>query len=116
MRYILLINIDAGAPPLQERELERLLDGHRRFEAELRASRTATLIHTERLGMDEDATRVRVKAGQRLVTDGPFIETREVLGGFYLIECETRNEAIEWANKIPLREDRSIEVRPVRPR
>jgi hypothetical protein len=116
MRYMLLINFDAGTPPLEARELRGLLDGHRRFEAELHASRTARLIHTERLGRYEDATRVRVKAGQRLITDGPFIETREVLGGFYLIECDTRNEAIEWTNKIPLREDRSIEVRPVRPR
>lgn len=40
------------------------------------------------------------------MTDGPFTETKEMLGGFYLVECATQNEAIEWAKKIPLREDR----------
>jgi hypothetical protein len=50
------------------------------------------------------------------VTDGPFTETKEVLGGFYVIECDTRNEAIEWAEKIPLRDDRTVEVRPIWPR
>ena len=113
MRYMLLINIDAGAPPLEAGELARILDGHRRFEAELRASKTAALIHTERLGTPEDTTRVRLKGGRQLVIDGPFVETKEVLGGFYLIECETKDEAIEWAKKIPLREDRTVEVRAV---
>ena len=47
------------------------------------------------------------------MTDGPFAETKEVLGCFYLIECNTKSEAIEWAKKIPLREDRSVEVRPI---
>jgi hypothetical protein len=113
MRYMLLINIDAGAPPLAAGELERVLDGHRSFEAELRASRTAGLIHTERLGTPEDTTRVRLKGGRQLVIDGPFVETKEVLGGFYVIECGTKDEAIEWAKKIPLREDRTVEVRAV---
>ena len=49
------------------------------------------------------------------MTDGPFTETKEALGGFYVIECDTRNEAIEWAKKIPLREDRTVEVRPIWP-
>ena len=55
--------------------------------------------------------RVRLKAGERQVTDGPFAETQEVLGGFYVIECDTKDEAVEWAKRIPLREDRSVEVR-----
>jgi hypothetical protein len=47
------------------------------------------------------------------VTDGPFTETKEILGGFYLIECDAYAEAIEWAQRVPLREDRTVEVRPV---
>jgi hypothetical protein len=47
--------------------------------------------------------------------DGPFTETKEVLGGFYLIECDTKEEAVEWARKIPLREGGFIEVRPIWP-
>ena len=47
-----------------------------------------------------------------MVTDGPFAETKEQLGGFYLLECENLDEALEWAKKIPL-PDGAIEVRPV---
>jgi hypothetical protein len=116
MRYMLLINTDKTAPPLQEAEMEALLHGHERFEAELQAAGKGKMIHTERLRSDEEASRVGVKAGHQLVTDGPFTETKEVLGGFYLIECDTKDEAIEWAKKIPLREGKTVEVRPIWPR
>lgn len=114
MRYMLLIGIDRTAPPPQGPEIEVLLQEHERFEAELRP--TGKLVHTERLRSDGGARRVSLKAGQRFVTDGPFTETKEMLGGFYLIECATQNEAIEWAKKIPLRADRTVEVREVWPR
>jgi hypothetical protein len=114
MRYLLLINIDKSAPPLPKGELEAILHGHGRFEAELQAA--GKMVHTERLRSDDQASRIRVKAGHRQVTDGPFAETKEVLGGFYLIECDTKDEAVEWAKTIPLREDRSVEVRPIWPR
>ena len=58
---------------------------------------------------------VRLKAGRRFVTDGPFAETKELLGGFYVIGCDPKDKAIEWAKKIPLREDRTVEVREVWP-
>jgi hypothetical protein len=45
--------------------------------------------------------------------DGPFAETKEALGGFYLIECDSKQEALDWARQIPLREDSYIDVRPV---
>jgi hypothetical protein len=114
MRYMLLINIDRAAPPRQKAEMEAILQGHERFEAELKAA--GKLVHTERLRSDEEASRVRLKAGQRLVTDGPFAETKELVGGFYVIECDTKGEAIEWAKKILLRDDRTVEVRPIWPR
>ena len=50
---------------------------------------------------------------EQLVTDGPFAETKEQLGGFYLLECENLDEALEWAKKVPLTPPGSIEVRPV---
>ncbi len=68
------------------------------------------MVHAERLRPDGDASRVRFKAGQRQVIDGPFTETKEVLGGFYLIECDTKSEAVEWAKKIPLREGGFVDV------
>lgn len=114
MRYMLLINIDKTAPPPQKAEMEAIFHGHERFEAELQAA--GKMVHAERLRSDGEASRVRVKAGHPLVTDGPFTETKEVLGGFYVIECDTKEEAIEWAKKIPLREDRTVEVWPLWPR
>ena len=66
------------------------------------------------LGELSSATTVRVNDGETLTTDGPFAETKEYLGGFYLVECDTIDEAIEFAAKIPAaRTGGAIEVRPV---
>jgi hypothetical protein len=113
MRYMLLINSEKAAPPPQKAEMEAMMQGHMRFGEELLAAKK--MVHGERLRGDEEASRVRLKAGQRQVTDGPFTETKEVLGGFYVIECDTKSEAVEWAKKIPLREGGSVEVRPIWP-
>jgi hypothetical protein len=59
------------------------------------------------------ATTVRVRDGERMLTDGPFAETKEQLGGFYLLECNSLDEAIELAAKIPGAQFGSVEVRPV---
>jgi len=59
------------------------------------------------------ATTVRVREGKALLTDGPFAETKEQLGGFYLIEVENLDEAIAWAARIPRAETGCVEVRPV---
>src|SRR5439155_10920966 len=67
----------------------------------------------EELRGTDAATTVRVRDGETLVTDGPFAETKEQLGGFFLLECESVDEAIEMAAKIPGAETGAIEVRPV---
>jgi hypothetical protein len=59
------------------------------------------------------ATSVRVRNGKRIVTDGPFAETREQLGGYYLIEAENLDDAIEIAGRIPGAKKGTVEVRPV---
>ena len=59
------------------------------------------------------ATTVRVRDGERMLTDGPFAETKEQLGGFYLLECSSLDEAIALAAKIPGAQFGSVEVRPV---
>jgi hypothetical protein len=59
------------------------------------------------------AKTVRLREGERLVTDGPFAETKEQLGGFYLIDVGSEDEALEWAAKIPSAPYGSVEVRPV---
>jgi hypothetical protein len=58
------------------------------------------------------ATTVRVREGKTLTTDGPFAETREQLGGYYILDCKDLDEAIQWASKIPSARWGSIEVRP----
>jgi hypothetical protein len=112
MRYLLLIGSDDKTAPAAPRaEMEAIVAGHRRFAEDLRAS--GKMVVGERLRPEGDSSRVRVKAGQRQVMDGPFAETKEALGGFYLIECETKEEAVAWAKKIPLLEGGFIEVRPI---
>jgi hypothetical protein len=59
------------------------------------------------------ATTVRVRDGETLVTDGPFAETHEELGGYYVLECDTPDEALELAARCPMAEVGSIEVRPI---
>jgi hypothetical protein len=61
------------------------------------------------------ATTVRVRDGKTVTTDGPFAETKEQLGGYYLIEAKDLDEAIRVASRIPGARDGSIEVRPIRP-
>ena len=60
-----------------------------------------------------DASSVQVRGGSTAVTDGPFAETKEVLGGYYLLECADLDEAIKWAAKIPTAKYGTIEVRPL---
>ena len=59
------------------------------------------------------ATTVQVRDGQTLTSDGPFADTREQLGGYYLLDCRDLDEAIGWAAKIPGAQNGTIEVRPV---
>ncbi|MFT6291295.1 MAG: hypothetical protein ACJAR2_001897 [Ilumatobacter sp.] len=61
----------------------------------------------------ETATTVRVRDGKTVTADGPFAETKETLGGFYLIEADNLDDAIEWASKIPSAPYGSVEIRPI---
>jgi hypothetical protein len=65
------------------------------------------------LGDPETARVVRVRAGETLVTDGPFVETKEVLGGYFLVECKDLDQAIELAQRVPLVDKGSVEIRPL---
>jgi hypothetical protein len=71
------------------------------------------LVAGEGLQPSTSATTVRVRDGERLLTDGPFAETRETLAGFYVVDVEDLDAAIAWAAKIPHAAHGSIEVRPV---
>ena len=112
MRYLLLIgNESKTATPASGPEGQARLQAFMRFTEEL--SRAGKTIVGERLRPESEASRVRVKAGHPMVTDGPFAETKEALGGFYLIECASREEALEWAKKVPIGENGFVDVRPI---
>ena len=72
-------------------------------------------MHTagERLAGSSSATTVRVRYGNRLITDGPYAETKEVLGGYYIIECDNLDDALEAAARCPAAFGGSVEVRPI---
>jgi hypothetical protein len=61
----------------------------------------------------ESATTIRVRNGDTLVIDGPFAETKEYVGGYFLVDAESLDEAIEWASRIPAARSGSVEIRPV---
>lgn len=77
-----------------------------------RAARQAgVLLGAEQLTHAETATSVRFQGTQRLVTDGPFMETKENLLGFYLIEVEDLDTAMDWARRMPAHDGQTVEVR-----
>ena len=112
MQYLLTIYIDESAvdavPPEQG---VKVTEAYEALTAELKQA--GVFLGGEGLQRTSTATTVRVRDGEPLLTDGPFAETREQLGGFYLLECRDLDEAIGWATQIPGAQAGAIEVRPV---
>src|SRR6058998_3067007 len=109
MKYMLLIYLD-----------EQALSETERQECYAESTQLAQQIHTSGqylaanpLQPTSMATSVRVRNGKRLVTDGPFAETREQLGGYFLIEAKDLDEALGIAARIPMARKGTVEVRPV---
>ena len=71
------------------------------------------VVGADELAATRTATTVRVREGQTEVLDGPYAETKEALGGYYLLECSSMDEALDWAARIPAARYGAIEVRPV---
>jgi len=96
-------------PPEQLREGLKVWEDFNR-----QATDAGVYIAGDGLQHSETATTMKIGEGSdRMVTDGPFAETKEQLGGFVLLECADLDEALDWARKVPLGEGGSIEVRPV---
>ena len=83
------------------------------FELTQEMEQKGVLVAGDGLYPTATATTVRVRDGERNVTDGPFAETKEQLGGFYVLDVKDLDEAIEWAAKIPGSQFGSVEIRPV---
>ena len=112
MQYLLTIYADesrwADATP---EDGAQLMAAYEAFGRE--ATEAGALRGGEGLQPTSTATTVRVRDGERMLTDGPFAETREQLGGYYLLECKDLDEAIEWTARIPNTNVGSSEIRPV---
>jgi hypothetical protein len=114
MQYMLLIYGDESHWGSQSEEERRTEFGkYQQFTQALRDR--GALVAADPLQPTSAATTVRVRDDETLTTDGPFAETKEQLGGYYVIEVDSLDEAIEWAAKIPAARGGSIEVRPVMP-
>lgn len=110
MKYALLIYGDeAKGAQMTEAEQTAEMEAYNAFGREAHAA----LAGGEALMPINTATTVRVREGETMITDGPFAETKEQLGGFYVVDCANLDEALAWAAKIPGALNGSIEVRPV---
>jgi hypothetical protein len=111
MKFLLMItDIEGMWDRLAPAEQARVLEGHGEFGRALRAE--GKFLHSHRLRPCREAKTVRIEESTRIVTDGPFAETKEVMGGFYVIECATMDEAVAWGKRLPSMYG-SIEVRPI---
>lgn len=110
MRYLLLIYGDESAE-LNPAAMEKVMSAYNEFTNEVQTA--GKMQAAEALQPTTTATTVRVRNGETMMSDGPFAETKEQLGGFYLLDCKDLNEAISYAAKIPGAQQGSIEVRPI---
>ena len=111
MQYVLLIY---GTEPTEEVPRDQMaaeMDGYNAFSQHLRDR--GAMLGGDALQPTSTATTVRVVDGRTITTDGPFAETKETLGGFYLVEAADLDEAIAYAAMIPGARHGSIEVRPI---
>ena len=112
MQYMLLIYGDQnGWQSRSEEENGQIMQAYYQFTQELQDS--GAMAAGDALEPTQTATTVRVRNDETLTTDGPFAETKEQLGGYYLVDVKSLDEALEWAAKIPGAKHGSVEVRPV---
>ena len=112
MRYVLLICADQSASEAASpEEAQASMEGYMKWMAE--AEGRGVLQGGERLRPTTDATTVRVRNGETLSVDGPFAETKEQLGGYFIVDCKDLDEATELAAGLPDAKTGSIEVRPI---
>jgi hypothetical protein len=112
MRYIMLICNDETAWEQRSEEVAAAsMAEYGQFMEEMGGRNI--LQGGERLRPTSDATTVQVREGKLITVDGPFAETKEQIGGYFVVDCRDLDEAIEVASKIPGAQDGSIEVRPI---
>lgn len=115
MRYMLLIYSTERAEAKADRaEMQAIMQGH---QAVMEGTAKAGILRAaDALHPTSTATTVRVQNGKPIATDGPFAETKEQLGGYYILDCKDLDEAIHWAGKIPTAckgGSGCVEIRPI---
>ncbi len=111
-QYMLLVyqeEVDAAEQAERERQMPMFVELHRSLRE------AGLLVGVQRLHSVESATSVRVREGEAEITDGPFAVTKEVLAGYYILECADLDEALKQAARIPAARFGTVEVRPVMP-
>ena len=112
MKYLLMIFEDESRfAKMSENEVQELMAEYQRVVQS--AQSASVLLGRHRLRPTTAATTVRIKQGSAVFTDGPFAETKEQLGGYFLIDVKDLAEALKWASMIPSARTGSVEVRPV---
>src|SRR6478672_4874433 len=109
-QYMLLVyqsEVDSAEQAEREREMPLFVELHRSLRE------AGLLVCVQRLRSTESATSVRVRGGETEITDGPFAITKEVLAGYYVLECADLDEALKQAARLPMARWGTVEVRPV---
>ena len=103
MRYLVLIGHDEkGGKKLSAAQHEALFSAYQRYEAELK--KAGVLLGGDPLQPSDSAVRISGEGGKRKLLDGPFSESKEIIGGYFLLEVKSRDEAVEWASRCPAAE------------
>jgi hypothetical protein len=114
VRYMLMIyGSDRDWTQADPAELRPVLEGHIAFSDDLRKANA--YVAAEALQTSESTTTVQIQDGEALLTDGPYIETKEQIAGFYLVESDDYDQVLEWAKRLAKADGGPIEVRPVKP-
>jgi hypothetical protein len=112
VKYLALIYGDASRwDTMSQEERSAVYAQYNAFSDEV--MKAGVLLGGAELASTRDATTVRVRDQETLVTDGPYTEVKEALGGYYLLECASMDEALDWAARIPGAGHGAIEVRPL---
>ncbi len=112
MKYMLLMYASESAVPNAPAD-QQAVSQETWFALMKEMKAAGVLISNNGLAPIANATTVRVREGKTLITDVPFAETHEQLGGFFLLECKDLDEALRWAEKVPHARYGSVEVRPL---
>jgi hypothetical protein len=112
MKYMLMIHLNPSIfEALSEEDRDAVFSGHDQFVTTLRES--GELVGSAALADPSNTTTIRVRGGVAAITDGPYVEAKEFLAGFYVVDCETLDRANELAAQIPDAQYTAVEVRPV---